>query len=73
MNLTRSDYITVFIGGLLTFVILSSAAFAGERLPINCEAVRAAVAEHGRIKAIRWAREQGYTWVQIAVARRCLR
>lgn len=75
MNLTRSDYIAAFVGGLLTFLMLVGFAFAGEaRLPFgNCEAVRSAVAEHGRIAAVRWAREHGYTWSQIAEARKCLR
>jgi hypothetical protein len=76
--MNRDDW-KVIIGGAIfaafVFFSLYALAFAGEpRLPFgNCEAVRSAVAEHGRIAAVRWAREHGYTWSQIAEARKCLR
>jgi hypothetical protein len=39
---------------------------------IDCNLIRAYVAEHGKAKALAWAIEQGYSWAQIAAARRCL-
>jgi hypothetical protein len=60
----------------MIFVLLSLTLYASEpKLPdgISCDAIRQAVAEHGKFKSIRWARQQGYTWAQIAEARKCLR
>jgi hypothetical protein len=31
----------------------------------DCNLIRAKVAEHGRAKAIVWARQQGYSWADI--------
>lgn len=59
----------------MIFVLLSLTLYASEpKLPdgISCDAIRQAVAEHGRFKSIRWARQQGYTWADILrVRRRC--
>lgn len=46
-----------------------------QRLPpgVTCAAVRAMVAEHGKVYAYAWARLQGYTAAQIAEAKRCLK
>ncbi len=35
--------------------------------------VKAKVAEHGKMRAIAWALEHGYSWAQIREARKCLR
>jgi len=40
---------------------------------IDCVTVRYYVNEHGRAKSIAWAIKNGYSWAQIAQARRCLR
>lgn len=40
---------------------------------ITCEMVREKVAEHGRAVAWAWALKQGYSFAQIAAARRCLK
>lgn len=54
-----------------------SPAFAQEpKLPpgITCELVRTLVADNGgELRAMIWARRQGYTFSQIAEARKCLR
>lgn len=53
------------------------AAFAAERvsapMPVDCMTVRYYVNEHGRAKSIAWAVKNGYSWAQIAEAKRCLR
>lgn len=68
------DAITSLAAGAVVFVFLCSLAFANDaKPPLNCEAIRIAVAEHGKVKAVRWAREQGYSWKEIAEARRCLK
>ena len=40
---------------------------------ISCPQVRSLVAEHGYLKALVWARGHGYSWKQIAEAKKCLR
>ena len=40
---------------------------------ITCELVREKVAEHGKAVAWAWAIKQGYSFAQIAAARRCLK
>lgn len=67
------DLRIAILGAIVTFLFLCTVAFAADLKQHNCEAIRAAVAEHGKIKAIRWARQQGYTWAEIAEARKCLR
>lgn len=41
--------------------------------PIDCEMVRAYVAQYGKVAALAKALEQGATWAQINQARRCLK
>lgn len=45
---------------------------AAEPVNINCSLVRQYVAEHGKAKALAWAIKEGYSWRQIAEAKRCL-
>ena len=33
--------------------------------PVDCPTIRQHVAEHGKAKAIIWARQQGYSWADI--------
>ncbi|PZA09598.1 hypothetical protein DNX69_22780 [Rhodopseudomonas palustris] len=40
---------------------------------VDCVTVRYYVNEHGRAKSIAWAIKNGYSWAQIAEAKRCLR
>lgn len=40
---------------------------------VDCATVRYYVSEHGRAKSIAWALKNGYSWAQIAEAKRCLR
>lgn len=40
---------------------------------IDCNAVRQYVAEYGKAKALAWAIKEGYSWRQIAEAKRCLK
>lgn len=73
-NNLNGDDCMVFLRAILiaVLVVLASAALA---LPAgtSCDQIRALVAEHGRLKAIAWAREHGYTWREINEARKCLR
>jgi hypothetical protein len=41
--------------------------------PIDCETVRAKVAEYGRIRALIWAKKNGYSIEAINEARKCLK
>jgi phage-related protein len=55
-------------------VLLILLAAAEPQLPaVTCDQVRAFVAEHGTMRSVYWARSQGYSWRQIAEAKRCLR
>ena len=56
----------------LTILLLLSVQARAEQ-PIDCETVRAMVAEHGKAKALAWAIERGYSWRQINLARKCLK
>jgi hypothetical protein len=61
---------------LAMLLLCVSTAWAGERIPpasYDCVAVRAFVAEHGRVKALAMAIENGATWKQLREARKCLR
>ncbi|KPG00005.1 hypothetical protein IP86_07695 [Rhodopseudomonas sp. AAP120] len=53
------------------------AAFAADQaaapIPVDCATIRYHVAEHGKAKSIAWAIKNGYSWAQIAEAKRCLR
>ena len=57
----------------MILILAASLAFSEPKLPVSCDQIRALVAEHGRVKAIVWAREHGYSWAMIAEARKCLR
>lgn len=50
-------------------------AFLSADLPpgVDCSMIRSYVAEHGRAKALAWALREGYSWRQIAEAKRCLK
>ena len=58
---------------VLLLVVFASGAKAADLPQIDCHAVRAFVAEHGKIKALALAIEQGATWRQIREARKCLK
>lgn len=53
------------------------AAFAADQaaapIPVDCVTIRYYVSEHGKAKSIAWAVKNGYSWAQIAEAKRCLR
>jgi hypothetical protein len=40
---------------------------------VDCVTVRYYVNEHGRAKSVAWAIKNGFSWSQIAEAKRCLR
>jgi hypothetical protein len=63
---------TAAIALLCLFAIPVSADTPQLPIGVTCEAVRAKVAEHGRIMAYAWARLNGYSAKQIAEAKRCL-
>ena len=66
--------ISFLIGFTLMWGLLGTQhVLANDLIVINCSQIKSLVAEHGRVKAIIWAREHGYTWAQIAEARKCLR
>lgn len=60
---------------LLAIALAASLARAEPQLPagVTCADVRARVAEYGYARAIYWARQNGYSWSQIAEAKKCLR
>ena len=58
---------------VLLLVVFASGAKAADLPQIDCPLVRAFVAEHGKIKALALAIEQGATWRQIREARKCLK
>jgi hypothetical protein len=39
----------------------------------TCDMIRTQVAVHGYLKAVVWARSQGYSWAQIREAKKCLK
>ena len=53
-------------------VILSLSGAPNLPIGVSCDMIRDKVAEHGKIKAIIWARQNGYSWSQIGEARKCL-
>lgn len=57
-------------------VTLVAPAFAADppRLPpgVTCEAVRAKVAEHGKVYAYAWAKLHGYSRAEINEAKKCI-
>lgn len=61
--MTRDDRKAILLGILAaTFIVLAGAAYA--HTP-DCKTIRALVKQHGRIAAISWARENGYSWADI--------
>ncbi len=58
---------------LALFLLIVSPALAADKPPLDCEAVRAFVAEHGKVKALAIAIENGATLKQIRTASKCLR
>ena len=61
--MSRADHMDLLRGAALAlFIVLASTAFAAD---IDCAAIRAHVAEHGKAKAVAWARGQGYSWSEI--------
>lgn len=64
----RADWMDILRGALLAVLlvlVMTAAALAADLPPVDCNAVRAQVAEHGRAKAIQWALSQGYSWSDI--------
>ncbi len=78
--MNRDDAKTFLVAGIvyaLVAIIGAGLALAADppRLPagVTCEAVRAKVAEHGKVYAYAWARLNGYSRSDIEAAKRCLR
>ena len=57
---------------MIALVILLAATEPPVPPGIGCDQVRAMVAEHGYMHSLYWARSQGYSWRQIAEAKKCL-
>lgn len=55
---------------LIVLFLIASPAHAFQ---VNCDQVRAFVAEHGKAKALAFAIQNGATWQQIREARKCIR
>jgi hypothetical protein len=64
-------WIVVVLSALLLITVCARAR-AADAPVIDCQIVRAMVAEHGKARALAWAIEQGFSWRQINVARKCL-
>ena len=58
---------------LIAALVLIATGIRARADQIDCAAVRYYVAEHGEIKAIIWARRNGYSWRDIRLARACLK
>jgi hypothetical protein len=63
---------------ILVFILLLTIPARASTTPtlpagFTCEMVREKVAEHGKAAALAWALKQGYSFAQIAAARRCLK
>lgn len=58
---------------LTALVILCLIASPAHAFQVNCDQVRAFVAEHGKAKALAFAIQNGATWQQLREARKCLR
>ncbi len=78
--MNRDDAKTFLVAGIVyALVAIIGAGFAlaadPPRLPlgVTCEAVRAKVAEHGKVYAYAWAKLNGYSKAEIDAAKRCLR
>jgi hypothetical protein len=58
----------------MTRLVIILALISTPQLPegVTCEQIKLLVAEHGKARAIIWARSHGYSWKQINEARRCL-
>lgn len=61
------------VAGAFVFLTGLSAANAANHSQIDCQAVRQYVQQYGIRKSIRWARDNGYSWLEIAAARKCLK
>lgn len=77
--MNRDDLKIFLYAGLIAaaFLIWATLAHAADppKLPagVTCEAVRAKVAEHGRVYAYAWARLNGYSRAEVLEAKKCLR
>jgi hypothetical protein len=67
------DDAKVFLHAVLIalFVVFAGAALAHDNY--DCATIRTLVAQHGKIRAIHWAREQGYSWSDIWRVRKVCR
>ncbi|MCK1459173.1 hypothetical protein IVB34_12830 [Bradyrhizobium sp. 2] len=67
--------IFALIAVLILLMTIPARASTTPTLPagITCEMVRDKVAEYGKAVAWAWALKQGYSFAQIAAARRCLK
>jgi hypothetical protein len=62
------------IAAVLILLMVGVRARAADLPPgVDCQMIRAYVAEHGKARALAWAIEQGYGWRQIQAGRRCLK
>lgn len=66
-------YLVLIFAAVLLLATCWKARAADLPPGIDCATVRQYVAEHGKAKALAWAISQGYSWQQIAAARKCLR
>lgn len=61
--MSRIPIVLVFAAILLVATCVK--ARAADIQPVDCEIIRAKVAEHGKAAAIAWALAQGYAWRDI--------
>ena len=59
-----SKYLIVF------FLMITPAAAEPLEIQVNCEQVKALVAEHGKLAAIKWALTNGFSMRQVNAARK---
>ena len=58
---------------ILALVLLISATDPKLPAGISCDDVKAQVKEYGYAKSIIWARSHGFSWAQLAEAKKCLK
>lgn len=70
--MNRADRLDLLRGALVALLLVLATAALAADMPVDCAVVRSHVAEHGRAKAIAWARQQGYSWSEIwRIKRQC--
>lgn len=69
----RIQYGICFAAAFVFLLIVAFCTPARSAESYSCDQIRYYVKTYGLIRAIKWARDNGHSWREIADARRCLR